>query len=89
MLQQSLAAWQSLPAAHRTLANQQAALHNFDTVWARIVQACGADNTTAWAPAPVRQSGTGENHELTIVFSDPTGKMVIKSGLKTDWITGP
>ena len=40
-------------------------------------------------PAPVRQSGTGEDHELTIVFPDPTGKMVIKTGLRTDWITGP
>jgi hypothetical protein len=41
------------------------------------------------APVPVHQSGTVENHELTMVFPDPTGKIVIKSGLKTDWITGP
>jgi hypothetical protein len=40
MLQQNLAAWQSLSPADKTLATQAQALQNFDAVWQQVVQAC-------------------------------------------------
>jgi hypothetical protein len=41
-LKQNLAAWQSLSASQKTVEAQQAALMNFDNVWAQVVQACGS-----------------------------------------------
>jgi hypothetical protein len=35
-----------------------------------------------------RQSSK-EDHQLTMSFPDPAGKLVIKSGLRTKWLTGP
>jgi hypothetical protein len=58
------------------------------TVRTLSARAKGVSRRGPRGPVPA-QSGTVENHELTMVFPDPTGKMVIKSGLKTDWITGP
>jgi len=40
LLQQNLAAWQSLPPAQKNFATQSAALANFDATWAAVVQAC-------------------------------------------------
>ena len=37
---QNLSAWQSLPNSQKTLSAQQAALANFDALWAQVVQAC-------------------------------------------------
>jgi hypothetical protein len=39
-LKQNLAAWQSLPAAQKTVANQQVALQVFDNIWAQVMQSC-------------------------------------------------
>jgi hypothetical protein len=39
-MKQNLSAWQSLPTAQKTVSTQQAALANFDAIWAQVVQAC-------------------------------------------------
>jgi hypothetical protein len=45
-LKQNLDAWNALPAEQKTYEAQQAALMNFDNVWAQVVQACTGVGTT-------------------------------------------
>lgn len=44
LLKNNLTAWQSLPAAEKNSATQQAALENFDSVWTQVEQACLGGN---------------------------------------------
>jgi hypothetical protein len=39
-MKQNLAAWQSLPSNEKTLANQQAALGNFNYLWQQVINGC-------------------------------------------------
>jgi hypothetical protein len=59
LLQQNLAAWQSLTPQEKTWATQQQALANFDAVWAQVVQSCntGAYGTAGQACVNDRKQG--------------------------------
>ncbi len=58
------------------------------TVRTFAARAKGTPLGPAARPAPGLQIRTSGDREARIVFSDPRGNMVIKSGLKTKWLTG-
>lgn len=62
LLQQNLAAWQSLSATDKTLTTQAAALQNFDNVWAQVVRACESGAYGSAGQACVNDRAQGSCH---------------------------
>jgi hypothetical protein len=61
-LKQNLGAWQALTPAEKTSQTQQAALMNFDNVWAQVVKACGSGQFASAGQACIADREQGACH---------------------------